>query len=168
MGSAAEVFDATSGYTYYKNLNDGSTTWDKPPGFDEAKAAAAAAATAQASKPEAEAAAEPGSSATPSSLPQRITGPPVSHTEVEQLLQELQGFAGSCGMELAGCGTDLHSLHLLSDIWSAQVVPLQETVAAFSAELEDVVRRADSEVEEEEVAEIIKSASMAYFSAADY
>ena len=67
MGSAAEVFDATSGYTYYKNLNDGSTTWDKPPGFDEAKAAtaAAAAAAAQASTPEIEAAAQAGSSAAP-------------------------------------------------------------------------------------------------------
>ena len=65
--SLAEIVDPTSGRFYYRNVNDGSTTWEKPAGFDEAKAAtvAAAAAAAQASTPEIEAAAQAGSSAAP-------------------------------------------------------------------------------------------------------
>ena len=40
--SLAEIVDPTSGRFYYRNVNDGSTTWEKPAGFDEAKAASQA------------------------------------------------------------------------------------------------------------------------------
>lgn len=45
MFSVAEIIDHFSGHPYYKNKKDGSTTWEKPVGFGEAKAAAAPGAT---------------------------------------------------------------------------------------------------------------------------
>ena len=71
-------------------------------------------------------------------------------------------------MELTANGSEPESTLLVSNMWSAQIAPLQAQVAAWSVELEGTVRRADSEIEELEVAEILKGASMAFFSAADY
>jgi hypothetical protein len=104
----------------------------------------------------------------PTQFQKRAFGAPVSHTEVEKLLQEMEQLAGSCGMELAGTASDVESTLLLANMWSAQVAPLQAQVAAWSVELKETVRKADREIEEMEVAEIVKDASMAFFSAADY